>query len=351
MASRSHEELGVEWLAYLMEGLLRGKGVSLRDLVPGLPEGVLWSKRSGVSLTEAILLTGPPFIPAIEEESGLRLRDLIKLHREELARVVADRRLDVADIPFPLKKVVLFSLAWLMLNASKRGDKLPVEEIRALYLTLMRNYQRRWGKFAREAFSLMALGLEPFLISIKSDPSLLVRMVLHPVALAGSIMAYLPADRRGEAWELVAPKLLKLRDEFCIDLPSPKQDSIDLLKFAQELGETYKELRTVILLVMRRLSMARAPERINMGEILDQLSSELEDWSRRRKVRLLGAKLRRKVLRFYALYPAAPELWLAQQERRGFARVGRGSKVSAIPWPFRERGVSFLSLELLGVQN
>ncbi len=335
-------------LASYLISLLRGRSVSPRDLAPEVPDGVLWFKWSNVSLTEAILLTGPPLIPASEEESGLRLRDLIKLQRDGLAALVSANRGIQQNIPAPMKKIVLFSLAWFMINNAGRKERLPVDEIRSFYLNLMRDYQRKWKEHSREAFFLMSLGFEP-LLSYLEDILPLVKLVLYPVALAGSMKAYLPYIA-ANSWHAIAPKILRLADNFCVDLPSPRVDRLELLRFALRVQESYKELGTSIQRIMKKLAMAKVPN-TDLKEILDQLSNELRDWSSRRKIELLGAKVRRKILRFYALYPSAPELWLAHQERRGFIRVGRGSTVSAIPWPFRERGIAFLSLDFPRVQN
>ncbi len=334
-------------LASSLISLLKGRGISPRDLAPEVPNKVLWSRWSNVSLTEAILLTGPPIIPASEEGSGLRLRDLIKLQGEGLAALVAERSIQ-SGIPAPMKRIVLFSLAWFMLNTAGGKKKIPVDEIRSFYLNLMREYQKRWGDHSREAFLLMSLGFEPFLSHLK-DLSPLVRLVLYPVAISGSMKAYLPYID-ASSWQIVAPKILRLSDDFCVDLPSPRVDRLELLRFARKVQESYKELGTNIQRILKRLTMAKIPS-IDLEEILDQLSNELKDWSSRRKIELLGAKVRRKVLRFYALYPSAPELWLSHQERRGFIRAGRGSTVSAVPWPFREKGIAFLSLDLPRVQN
>ncbi len=346
LSSRSHEEQEIEELAAALMGLLAGRGVSPRDLSPEIPDGVLWSKWSNISLTEAILLAGPPIIPALERESGFRLKDLMRLRGEGLAILVSDR--NMINIPAPMKRIVLFSLTWLMLNIAGKEKKLPVDRIRSLYLNLMKDYQKKWGEYSREAFSLMALGFEPFISSMK-DISPLIKLVLHPVALAGSMKAYMPEMKLDSLYE-ISSKVLRLGEDFCVDLPSPKADRLELLRFARKIQEGYRELEASIKRAMTRLSLARAPN-TDLKEILDQLSNELKDWSCRRKMSLLGAKVRRKILRFYALYPSAPELWLVHQEKRGFIRTGRGSAISAIPWPFREKGIAFLSLELSKVQN
>jgi hypothetical protein len=64
----------------------------------------------------------------------------------------------------------------------------------------------------------------------------------------------------------------------------------------------------------------------------------------RRKFELRGAKVRGKQLSFYALYPSAPDIWIDSQMRKGMVRLSSESCESAVPWPFRERGIAYLTL-------
>ena len=335
MTSRSRET-GVERLALLMGRLLRGGEVSPRDFSPEIGEGVLWIPGSGVSLTEALILTGPPLVPL--EGDAKRIE---RLGREGLVRPVAPRPFGEHPVS-PMRDVVLFSLAWMLLNRVGWGEKIPVEEMRGLYLEYMRDYASRWGSKLREAFYLMALGLEPLLSRRSLDA--LVKLVLYPFGYGGTAKGFLSVPVT-DTPEEISSKMLRTREGLCVYLPVPRSENLELLRFAQDVGEVYGELRAKVLLFMRKLLRARKPKIASLEEVLDQLSNELRDWSRRRRISLMGAKLRRKVVRFYALYPSAPDLWVSKQGQGDFERVGRPTGVSAVPWPFRERGVALISLE------
>ncbi len=338
MTSRS-QEAGVERLAQLMERLLRGGEVSPRDFSPEIGEGILWTPNSETSLTEALILSGPPLVP-LEGD----IRRMERLGREGLIKPVAPSPLGVGSryAVSPLRDVVLFSLAWMLLNRIGWGERIPIKDMRELYLEYMRDYASRWGPSSKEAFYLMSLGLEP-LLSRKSLNSL-VKLILYPFGYGGTAKGFLPL-RSSDVPEEVSSKMLRLRKGLCVYLPVPKSETLELLRFAQDVGEIYGELRVKIYLIMRRLLRAKLPRISSLEEVLDQLSNELRDWSRRRKISLLGAKLRRKILRFYAIYPSAPDLWMSKQGEGAFERVGRPMGVSAIPWPFKERGVALISLE------
>ncbi len=336
MTSRSRET-GVERLALLMGRLLRGGEISPRDFSPEIGEGVLWTQDSGVSLTETLILTGPPLVP-LEGD----FRRIERLGREGLVRPIAPRPLGSEHPVSPLRDVVLFSLAWMLINRVGWGERIPVGEMRELYLEYMRDYASRWGSKLREAFYLMALGLEPLLSRRSLDA--LVKLVLYPFGYGGTAKGFLSVPVT-DTPEEISSKMLRTKKGLCVYLPVPRSESLELLRFARDVGEIYGELRTRILLFMRKLLRARKPKVASLGEVLDQLSNELRDWSRRRRISLMGAKLRRRIVRFYAVYPSAPDLWVSKQGEGDFERVGRPTGVSAIPWPFRERGVALISLE------
>ncbi len=336
MTSRSRET-GVERLALLMGRLLRGGEVSPRDFSPEIGEGILWTPSSGTSLTEALILSGPPLVP-LEGDT----RKIERLGREGLVKPIAPRPLGSEHAVSPLRDVVLFSLAWMLLNRVRWGERIPVKDMRELYLGYMRDYASRWGSRFREAFYLMALGLEPLLSRRSLDA--LVKLILYPFGYGGTAKGFLPLGA-SDVPEEVSSKMLRLRKGLCVYLPVPKSESLELLRFARDVGEIYGELRVKIYLIMRRLLCAKQPRTSSLEEVLDQLSNELRDWSRKRKISLLGAKLRRRILRFYAIYPSAPDLWMSKQGEGAFERMGRPKGVSAIPWPFKEKGVALISLE------
>ncbi len=336
MTSRSRET-GVERLALLMERLLRGGEVSPRDFSPEIGEGILWTPSSGTSLTEALILSGPPLVP-LEGDT----RKIERLWREGLVKPIAPRPLGGWRVVSPLRDVVLFSLAWMLLNRFGWGERIPVKDMRELYLGYMRDYASRWGSRFREAFYLMALGLEPLLSGKSLDA--LVKLVLYPFGYGGTAKGFLPL-RESYVPEEISSKMLRLRKGLCVYLPVPKSESLELLRFAQDMGEAYGELKVKIYLIMRKLLRARQPRISSLEEVLEQLSNELRDWSRRRKLSLLGAKLRRRILRFYAIYPSAPDLWMSKQGEGAFERMGRPKGISAVPWPFKEKGVALISLE------
>lgn len=333
MTSRSREK-GVERIAILLEKLMRGGEVSPKDFSPGLTDGLLWMPDSQASLTEVLLISGPPIVPLEVDR-----RRIERLGKEGLVRPLAQEPSDDHQVRSPLRDVILFSLAWMLINRVNWADRLPVEEIRSIYLGYMREYSIRWGENSRKAFYLMSLGLEPLLSEETIDP--LIRLVLDPLALSGTAKGFLPKE---DIPAEISSKMLQIKEEFCVDLPVPKSESLELLTFSLNLSETYNELRAMIYKILREIVVARFSKMGPLSEILDQLSYELRDWSRRRRISLLGAKLRKKVLRFYALYPSAPDLWLSKQARI-FRRLGSHSELSAFPWPFKERGVAFISLE------
>lgn len=335
MTSRSRGT-GVEEVAMLLERLMRGGEVSPRDFSPSMRDGLFWTPDSQASLTEALLILGPPIVPLEVDK-----RKVVRLGKEGLVRPLVFEPSDDYQVRSPLMDVILFSLAWMLINRVDWGSRLPVEEIRSIYLEYMRKYAMIWRERRKEAFYLMALGLEPLLREETVDP--LVKLVLNPIALSGTAKSFLPKINFPEE---ISSKMLRLREEFCVNLPVPRSESLELLRFSLELGETYNELRAIIYKILGEIVAARPSKIGSLGEILDQLSYELRDWSRRRRISLLDAKLRPKIMRFYAMYPSAPDLWLSKQAERNFQRLGGNSKVSAIPWPFKERGIAFISLDL-----
>lgn len=335
MASRSRQA-GVERVAHLLIRLLRGGEVSTRDFRPEIGEGLLWTPSSGTSLTEALILAGPPLVPSHGDA-----RRIVELWGEGLIRPLAQRPGD-PGLTSPLRDIVLFSLAWMLLNRVDWGEGIPVDEMRSLYLEYMRSYSSRWGSRYREAFDLMTLGFEPLLSDRTLDA--LVELVLQPLGMGGTAKGFLPGVRVPEE---IASKMIRLREGLPVHLPVPKSEAenLELLRLAREVGEIYGEVRVSILLVLRRMVAGRLPGALSLGEVLDQLSNELRDWSRRRRFSLLGAKIRRRIIRFRALYPSAPDAWLRRMGEGVMERVGGPSTASSVPWPFRERGVAFLSAE------
>ncbi len=337
MTSRSRE-MGVERLALLMERLLRGGEVSPRDFSPEIGEGILWTPSCGASLTEALIISGPPLVPLKGD-----IKRIERLGREGLVKPIAPRPSGGEHPVSPLRDVVIFSLAWMLLNRVKWGGRIPVKNMRDLYLEYMRDYASRWGSRFKEAFYLMALGLEPLMSERSLDA--LVKLILYPFGYGGTAKGFLPLEVF-DVPEEVSSKMLRMKRGLYVYLPVPKSESLELLRFAQDMGEIYGELRVKIYLAMKRLLCAKQPRTSSLEEVLDQLSNELRDWSRRRKISLMGAKLRKRTLRFYAVYPSAPDLWMSKQEGGDFERVGKPTGISAIPWPFKERGVALVSLEV-----
>lgn len=327
----------------LMRELLKGRAISVRHFNPELEESVLWTKHSGTSLSESLILTGPPALPFNERETGMRAKDLMRLHNEEVIRLFDLRG---SQFPNPFKSIVLFSLAWRLMNLGvTRG--LDSEQLRATYLRLMRECSLVWGEMAREAFSLFSLGMEDF-FKTKEDLDVLSKLVLYPLAFSTLMREYVSQELLRRAPKQVLSRIVVPNQDYCIKLPSPRQESIDLLLMAQKINESYKELKSSIMGTMRRLVYAKPNVDSKMIEVLDQLSRELSDWSLRRRFELKGAKLRSKAMRFLAFYPSAPEIWLIQQERAGMMRLDRGSEISAVPWPFKERGIAYLTISPRG---
>lgn len=331
------DELWFDRISQLMRELLTGKAVSVRQFNLRLEESILWTKRSGLSLSESLIIAGPPALPLDESDTGMRARDLLRLRDEELIRLF-----DLG--PNPLKGVVIFSLAWRLLNLGVTQG-LGLDWLRATYLKLMRECSILWGEKAREAFSLFSLGMENF-FSTKEDLDVLSKLVLYPVAFSTLMKEYVSWELINKAPKQLLSKMLSLNQDYRAKLPSPKRESMELLSMAQRIGESYRELGSSVMNIMRRLVYAKPEVDERMGEVLDQLSRELSDWSLRRRFELKGAKVRRKALRFLVLYPSAPDIWLSGQESGCMTRLERGIEVGAIPWPFRERGIAYLTVSL-----
>ncbi|MEM0036826.1 MAG: hypothetical protein QXU23_06245 [Candidatus Korarchaeum sp.] len=339
---KHQDELWLDVLQFMRE-LLRGKAISVRHFNPELEESVLWTRHSGTSLSESLILTGPPALPFNERETGMRERDLMRLHNEEVIRLFDVRG---SRFPNPFKGVVLFSLAWRLLNMGV-AQGLDLEGLRATYLRLMRECSLIWGERAREAFSLFSLGMEDF-FKTKEDLDVLSKLVLYPLAFSTLMREYVSQELLEKAPKQVLSRVVAPNQDYCIKLPSPRQESMDLLLMAQRINESYRELKSSIMSTMKRFVYAKLNVDSRMVEVLDQLSRELSDWSLRRRFELKGAKLRNKVMRFLAFYPSAPEIWMVQQERAGMMRLDRGSEVSAVPWPFKERGIAYLTISPKG---
>ncbi len=335
----SHWELRLDRLLHLTLNFLRGRPLSIRHFCPEIEDSILWTAHSGLSLTEAVVLAGPPAVPLNEEETGMRAKDLIKLQNEEMINLFDER--GRSGLPYPFKEVVLFSLAWRLLNmASTR--RMSLKDLREFYLRLARESYLLFGPRAREFISLFGLGMDNF-VKTAEDLEKLLRLVVYPVAFSTMMMAYLDRELIMSVPHLL-PKML-LSEEYRAQLPQPKRDSLDLLRLAQRVSESYRELRSSIISKMRGIIRAKPILNQKLSDILDQLSKELSDWSMRRKFELKGAKVRGKLMSFYALYPSAPDIWIDSQICRGMIRLSSESHESAIPWPFRERGIAYLTLK------
>ncbi|RDD52968.1 MAG: hypothetical protein BA066_06890 [Candidatus Korarchaeota archaeon NZ13-K] len=332
----SEGELWLDRILQLMRELLRGRAISVRHFSPELEESVLWTRHSGISLSESLILTGPPALPLNERETGMRARDLMRLRDEELIRLFEVG----GSQQTPLKGVILFSLAWRLLNLGVTWGLGP-DQLRAIYLRLVRDYLILWGERAREAFFLFSLGMEDFFRN-EEELDALSKLVLYPLAFSTLMNEYASQELIGRAPRQALSKMLTPAQDYPAKLPSPKQESMELLSMAQRINESYRELRSSIMNTLGRLVHARPGVDRRLGEVLDQLSRELSDWSLRRRFELRGAKVRAKRMRFVVLYPSAPEIWMVQQERGGMVRLDRGSEVSAVPWPFRERGIAYI---------
>lgn len=334
------EEAGLERIVRIMKELLRGKPVSVRQFNPGIEDSILWTKHSGISLSESLILAGPPALPLNERETGIRVKDLIKLQKEEIINLFSERT--GSQYPSSFKEVVFFSLAWRLMNTGVTQG-LSKEKLRELYLKIAKECSLLWGERAREAFSLYSLGMED-LINDESDLNALITLVLYPLAFSTTMKGYLSPDFLAKLPKRTLSKMLALNQDYCAQLPSPRQDSMELLSLAQEINESYRELRSSIMSSMSRFVYAKPRVDQRIRDVLDQLSRELSDWSMRRKFELKGAKLRRKVVRFLAFYPSAPDAWIDQQERLGMMRLERSQGIAAKPWPFRERGIAYIAL-------
>ncbi|MCD6244328.1 MAG: hypothetical protein J7J65_03735 [Candidatus Korarchaeota archaeon] len=367
MTSRYREEPPspeIIQLAHLYHDLVKGSPISPRDITGSRSDSILWLPNEGVSLTEAVLLAGKPVVPLqtvqmkLERQLGIKAGYLMDLLKAGLISLISDTPSQDPLIPYYLKRVVLFSLAWFITNSALASGLTALEEIVSFYLLKMREYVREWGEKAREAFSLMALGMEPLLREmlhkgVKSELSTLVNLILYPVALAATMKAFLsPQLDKSLLWPLISPKMVVHTDKLHGYLPMVIRDNEELLRFAQDMHETYREIGLRLILTLRRLSLGRMPVDLgSLQELLDQVSSDLMDWSRRRRVRFLGAKVKRKEIRVYAFYPSAPDIWLSRLREWGLQRMSSGpSPTTAYPWPFKEKGVAFLSLSF-GIQN
>ncbi|MCS7102888.1 MAG: hypothetical protein NZ992_03285, partial [Candidatus Korarchaeum sp.] len=204
-----------------------------------------------------------------------------------------------------------------------------------------------WGERAREAFSLFSLGMEGF-FKTKEDLDVLSKLVLYPLAFSTLMRKYVSQELIGKAPKQVLCRMIALDQDYCAKLPSPKQESVELLLLAQKVNESYRELRNSIMSLMRRLMYAKPKSDNRVVEVLDQLSRELSDWSIRRRFELRGAKVRSRVMKFLAFYPSVPEIWMVQQERAGMLRLDKGSDVSSVPWPFMEKGIAYLIISPVG---
>lgn len=340
----AREEAGLERVMELIKDLLKGKPISVKQFNPGIEDSILWTKRSGISLSESLILAGPPALPLNERETGIRVRDLIRLQRDEIINLFSEG--PSSQFPSSFREVVLFSLAWRLINIGVTQG-MSKEELRDLYLRVAKDCSLLWGERAREAFSLFSLGMEDFLKDM-SDLDSLTTLVLYPLAFSTTMKCYLSRDFIAKLPKRILSKVLVLNQDYCAQLPSPKQDSLELLSMAQEINESYRELRSSIMNSMSRFIYAKPKVDQRIRDVLDQLSRELSDWSLRRKFELKGARLRRKLVSFLAFYPSAPDAWFDQQERLGMVRLEESQGVSAIPWPFRERGIAYLTLGLEG---
>ncbi len=367
MASRYREEPPspeIRQLAHLYNDLVRGSPVSPRDLTGSHHDSILWLPSEGISLTEAVLLAGRPVVPLqvvqreMERRLGIKAERLLDLPRAGLISLISETPSRDPLVPYYFKRVVLFSLAWFITNSALASGLATLDEVASFYLLKMREYVREWGERAREAFSLMALGMEPFLKEmlykgIKSELPTLVNLLLYPVALAATMKAFLsPQIDKSLLWPLISPKMVVHMNSLHGHLPMVIRDSEELLRLAQDLHETYREMGSRLISILRKLSLGKVPVDLDsLQELLDQVSSDLTDWSRRRRVRFLGAKVKKKEMRIYAFYPSAPDMWLSRLYEWGLKRLNRGSSpATAYPWPFKEKGVAFLSLSF-GTQN
>ena len=336
----SHWELRLDRLLHLTLDFLKGRPLSIRHFCPEIEDSILWTKHSCISLTEAIILAGPPAVPLNEGETGMRVKDLMKLQNEEMINLFDDR--GRSGLPYPFKEVVLFSLAWRLLNMASI-QRMGLKDLREFYLKLARESYSLFGPRAREFVSLFGLGMDNF-VKTAEDLEKLLRLVVYPAAFSTMMMAYLDRELIMSVPHLL-PRILHSSEGYRAQLPQPKRDSLDLLRLAQRISESYRELKSSIISKMKRMIHARPILNQKLSDVLDQLSKELSDWSVRRKFELKGAKVRGKVMSFYALYPSAPDIWIGSQIYRGMIRLSSENCESAIPWPFRERGIAYLTLK------
>jgi len=335
----SHWELRLDRLLHLTLDFLRGRPLSIRHFCPEIEDSILWTAHSGISLTEAIILAGPPAVPLNEGETGMRTKDLIRLQNEEMINLFDDR--GRSGLPYPFREVFLFSLAWRLLNISSTQG-MGLRDLREFYLKLARESQLLFGQRAREFVSLFGLGMDNF-VKTAEDLEKLLRLVVYPAAFSTMMMAYLDRSSIMSVPHLL-PRILHSSEEYRAQLPQPKRDSLDLLRLAQRISESYRELRSSIISKMKRMVHAKPILNQKLSDVLDQLSRELSDWSMRRKFELRGAKVRGRLVSFYALYPSAPDIWIDSQMLKGMVRLSSESCESAVPWPFRERGIAYLTL-------
>ncbi len=245
----------------------------------------------------------------------------------------------------PARRLLLFLIGWQGVNLS-RCLKLELEGV--LY------YLKSLAKGLTSeplALVLVALGMYKFGVDImrrgggEADLRNLVEFILYPL-LGGAYSSTLPRARR-LVWEEISPKMVKINEEIDVELLRGRLDE-KLLDIVVRLAESYREIAQLIGRIMKKLSymnLKLEDELRDLKEVISQLSSELDDWSLLRRIRLIGAKILRRKLNFLAFYPHAMDVMLSGVDSTRITKsLFYGKSIATSPLPFGMRGFSYLQL-------
>ncbi len=320
-----------------LKELFEGNPIKLSDLLEGVRGTVIYpASKSNVTLEEALILLGKVAVLSGAHYAPPHVMQLLKSWGvlEEISPRCSDRA---------AKRLLLFLLGWQGYNFSK------------CYGVSLEDYVNFINMIAAEMPSksitipLLAMGAlevgRAILMAGGSDRNLkeLMYLMLYP-ALGGKFSSSLPKVS-DVVWRVISPKVLTLKDRLKVNLPRGGKH----YRFYEEivnLSESYRELATSIDSIMRKIAYMKpniGEDLERVKEVLNQLGSEIRDWSFARRIRLMDGKIMERRLSFYGFYPQVTADMLNRLEGP-LIRVTRKEGVSSIPLPFRERGFSFIDL-------